>query len=352
MLVLQYRPVFDRVALAVRASFGWPATILVSVLCGAFSALSGVKPGKWHSLSELPHFLPTVYWLVGAAVSRPALEVVVRFHINSLTLRHYEQRAMEAHRAQTVLRGIVAAARAAERERKEREATQKKEKEACQRQRGGKGIGRTADIPDRSHLSRSLDSLPSVGALPSSRLPVEGGVVVAGAALTGAHTSEPEAQALTASEQQDGGSSAVGHSRGSNRWARFFVQLDGLSGALEFGAGLDDAQNLDQARVRASRIFGILRLQPKLVLQPELDGHNSAIGIPTRPQGGRSALGQERISRSELIHWTVAHTGSDRDSVLVGEQALFQAADESLDEATFVSSIERELPTEHPSKTT
>ena len=48
------------------------------------------------------------------------------------------------------------------------------------------------------------------------------------------------------------------------RWSQFFMQLDGLSGPLEFGEGVDDAANLEQVRLRASRIFDMLQvtLQP------------------------------------------------------------------------------------------
>ena len=160
-VLLQYRPIFDRLALAARGSFGWPATTLVWLL---FNLLLGLPA----AFSELPHFWPVFVWHVGAAVSRPIVDVVVKFHINTLTLRHYEQRAAEAHKAQTVLRGIVAAARAAQREMKEAEVQAQKRREQPIRQPipSGTALSRstgylqTGSISARADLSSTTESLP------------------------------------------------------------------------------------------------------------------------------------------------------------------------------------------------
>eukprot|EP00966_Prymnesium_polylepis_P215553 4991604-Prymnesium_polylepis.2 len=76
------------------------------------------------------------------------LDCFVQFYVNDLTLRHYEQRAREAHQAQTVLRGVVAAARSAEREMKE---------SAFRKQGAHKNPGGTV----RAQLSSSMEALPS-----------------------------------------------------------------------------------------------------------------------------------------------------------------------------------------------
>ena len=120
-VLLQYRPVFDRVSIMVNGSFGWPSTILVSILLSALFPLLGIDAERWRTIQALPRFWPSCYWLLGAGVSRPIIDVVVKFYINDLTLRHYEHRAREAHQAQTALRAVVAAARSAEREMKGRE---------------------------------------------------------------------------------------------------------------------------------------------------------------------------------------------------------------------------------------
>ena len=82
--------------------------------------------------------------------------------------------------------------------------------------------------------------------------------------------------------------------RGHGRWSQFFMQLDGLSGALEFGAGVDDAANLEQARLRAARIFGMLQLVPELML-PHGHGHGARGGVT--------------IGRDRLLGWSAARTG-------------------------------------------
>ena len=141
------------------------------------------------------------------------------------------------------------------------------------------------------------------------------------------------------------------HRGRSDRWARFFMQLDGLSGSLEFGAGFDDAANLAEARSRAARIFGILWRQPTLVQQPT-QAEQLPLDLPAachRPsgcvsfprtiptlsctptptphhhhhphphlhtQGGRLVLGRE-----QLLLWAAGRAGTERDAM--GEQVLF-----------------------------
>ena len=95
------------------------------------------------------------------------------------------------------------------------------------------------------------------------------------------------------------------------------MQLDGLSGALEFGAGFADAANLEQARRRAAHVFGILRKQPAL----------------------SHAQSTNALGRAALLAWACTRSGTERDAA--GEQALFRSVDDALDEETFVTSIER-----------
>lgn len=151
------------------------------------------------------------------------LVVIVKLRINHLTLQQYERRVTEAHRAQSVLRSIVAAARVAELELRQRDAKH----------------GRAAEEPHR---------------------------------LTGYVSPVSKGQGV--------------HSNGKDRWSRFFVQLDGMSGGLELGAGFDEAVSLDQVRQLAARIFGILKTQTKLLRTqrraPRLIRIRATLRIPAR----------------------------------------------------------------------
>ena len=85
-LLLQFQPIFDPRSLAVRGSFGWPSTLLITLMISVFSAPLGLNTEEWRTLQGLSHFWPTCLWLLFAALSRPALDVVVKFHVNALTL--------------------------------------------------------------------------------------------------------------------------------------------------------------------------------------------------------------------------------------------------------------------------
>ncbi|KAL1520950.1 hypothetical protein AB1Y20_022509 [Prymnesium parvum] len=294
-LFLQYRPVFDRITIVIKGFFGWPSTMPLCIgLCYTWP-LFGINVKQWQALYSLPHFWPTCCWLLGASVTRPILDVSVKFYINDLTLRHYEDRAREAHRAQIVMRAIVAAARSAEREIKERELVVRRRKELASTSANSSGAS-TPQVRPLIRISSSAD------ALPQAANPREW------------HIAKPaildEADPSSVSWKEE-------RSTSKDRWSKFFVQLDTLSGALQFGAGLDDAASLEQARELAGRVFGILKKLPHL---RHVDG------------------AKVYLVRSKLLDWSSARLGSERDTV--GENALFRT-DESIDEDTFVTSIER-----------
>ena len=144
---------------------------------------------------------------------------------------------------------------------------------------------------------RSLASVPAIAPddEPQSRRAAHShSVDVAPASQPSGHETDPQqhdaqsdsfgrrrAAAATATATTAGaaaaaaGAGAGGGAGGRHgRWSQFFMQLDGLSGALEFGAGVDDAANLEQARLRAARIFGMLQLVPELML-PHGHGHGA-----------------------------------------------------------------------------
>lgn len=96
-------------------------------------------------------------------------------------------------------------------------------------------------MPGLAKLSRSMLALPQSGRLPS------------------------DADKLRAADEPSLPSSTSSRPEHDDRWGRFFMQLDSLSGALQFGEGFDEAANVEQARRRAAHIFEILKAQPHLV---------------------------------------------------------------------------------------
>jgi len=318
-LLLQYRPIFTRVSLMVQGSFGWPSTIVVCVALNTVFPLAGIDEDRWRTIEGFERFWPTCYWLLGASLSWPMLDCFVQFYVNDLTLRHYEQRAREAHQAQTVLRGVVAAARSAEREMKE---------SAFRKQGAHKNPGGTV----RAQLSSSMEALPSfprpanavavAASRSSDNLPIPTPPTSSTTLPGGKEQMDVSAAAEEGLEGPACGAPPGGeqHDAPKDRTARFFMQLDGLTGALEFGAGFADAASLEQARRRAAHIFGILRIQPAL----------------SRNDGDVNGA---TLGRAAILTWACARTETERDTV--GEQALFRVVDEVIDEETFVSSIER-----------
>lgn len=174
---------------------------------------------------------------------------MVKSYINHLTLSHYEKRAQEAHQAQSVLRGIVAAARAVERERKQRDI-------ASRRRAFEKALSNSTP---KLKMSSSLDQLPTFAAPSAVRYQDE--------ARTSSRTpADPKLSEMAPSPTKQTTPSEVERKPPmKDRWSKFFTHLDGLSGALEFGAGFDDAGSLAEARQLAAKIFGILKRQPQLV---------------------------------------------------------------------------------------
>ena len=57
-MLIQFRPAFDRMALLIQGSFGWPSTVLVFVVLSQVGGLLRFDDGRARSLHELPHFWP------------------------------------------------------------------------------------------------------------------------------------------------------------------------------------------------------------------------------------------------------------------------------------------------------
>ena len=76
------------------------------------------------------------------------LDSLLKYSINEVKMRHYEQRATEAHRAQTSLRSVVAAAHAAERSWRQALAASKAQRAKNQQQ------GQPSSLGARSAASR------------------------------------------------------------------------------------------------------------------------------------------------------------------------------------------------------
>ena len=124
----------------------------------------------------VPHY--TVHytvslWLVAAGLSRPVLDSLLKYSINEVKLRHYEQRATDAHRAQTSLRSVVAAAHAAERSWRQALAASKAQR-AKNKQGQPSALGaRSAEVGRRTPgikvahpLALSAESLRSLVSVP------------------------------------------------------------------------------------------------------------------------------------------------------------------------------------------
>ncbi|KAL1499011.1 hypothetical protein AB1Y20_013528 [Prymnesium parvum] len=276
--LLRFKSVFDRVTLAVKGSFGWPSTVVLALGLGALCPSLDVDAEKWRALLALPHFLPTCYWLLAAAVSRPIVDVLVKCYINALTLSYYEQRADEVHQAQTVLRAIGTAARSAEREMKELAARRRKE--------------------------GARDVYPRVESVSPS-------------ALGWAPSEAPAAPRSAGAAAERGEGPAAVRPESTDRHSTFSSRLTGLAGGLNFGTGYDETSSMRQARRRATRIFNILKKQPELLLT----------------DSPRVAL-----SRSKLLAWSSLRAGVPRNAV--GENVLLRTG-ESVEEEAFVTAIVR-----------
>eukprot|EP00965_Chrysotila_dentata_P073327 2422185-Pleurochrysis_carterae.AAC.4 len=236
-----------------------------------------------------------------AGLSRPLVEAAVIFYINNLTLKHFEQRALEAHTAQKLLRRVVAASRAAER--------------------------RAADAArQRALKSKGL----------KSRSAVSFGVTSNGADVS-----------ITIPQRQDSIQSASAMQEHADRWAVFFAQLKSLSGPLEFGEDLQDAVNVVQARRRAARVFGVLAQQEALLIESHGDG--APVALSRRKllawASGRlqtpAAMAGAAFAGAGSSKDAHARAGSSKDAFAEPvSDPLFQS-NETLDEETFVSAIER-----------
>jgi hypothetical protein len=303
MFLLLFMPPFQWRTLVLNGSLGWPAAALCFIGVTMSFPLMRVDLHSWEELSALPHYRGVVFWAFGAASSKPFIDAYVQFYINSLTLGHYESRAMDAHRAQTFLRAIASAVRAA-RKGSEREL------QASRPKIGGKG------------LSVSLDDLRSVTP----------GIDVQTAARSEAINVAPEVRHDTAKHADQ--AELSGGAVGSGGWAHFFSLLEDLSGPLEFGSEYDDAANLVQARRRALKLFGMLAKHRELYAA-EAEGRSSDTGsFKARPPAG----GGNVLSREAIVRWLSLTLRQPVEDTTVA--AFFKSAS-AIDEDTFVSCIER-----------
>jgi len=291
VFALLHLPVFEWKSLVLKGSFGWASTTaLVAVLCSCLS-MSGVDATAWADLSAQTHFVPTCYWMLCTAVSKPLVEAWVQLYLNSLRLYHYEHRAQEAHSAQTALRVLVSAARAAIRSRKS---------------------GPTATKIRSTCLSKSADDLPTAVSIGS---------------MSGTTTTAP-ALPLSRPVEAESGSG----------WSHFFSVLDDLAGPLEFGAEFDDASSLTQARKRALKVFRILSTQAELQGASSSTGTGAGTGDGGAGAAPASVAGAGVLDRAVLIRWA-----SRRVCVPIteaGVTALFKTTD-PIDEDGFVACVER-----------
>ena len=296
VLVLLHMPIFEWRALVLKGSFGWASTAALTGLTCLYLPLSGIDSTAWSELGALAHFEPTSYWLLATAISKPLVGAWVQFYINSLRMNHYEQRAQEAHSAQTVLRVLVAAARVADRSSKGRAGS------------GGKIAS--------AGLSKSLDDLKSARA---------------GAVSVGSPDTTRSVPSVAT--QEDAGTSAPRDAEHVGGWSHFFSLLADLSGPLEFGGEFDDASSLVQARGRALKVFRILSRQPELQASIAAAGGVSGGGLPSE---GLAAAGG--LDRAVLIRWAARRVRTPIEES--GVASLFKAAD-SIDADTFVACVER-----------
>lgn len=320
--VLLFRGQFTSTSLACKASYGWPSTAILfciflssvpiwflygasqeqeptelaeettpgEVECAFGCPFGGLmqwlwKPTRhakgihvWAGIGKLPRFWPLIAWLFFAAVSRILLEVLVQSYVNSLTENRFATRALETHQAQQVLRKIVSAARDAEHAKR-----QANKAAAAARLQGFW----------RSKSVRKIPGIPGAAGAPQ------------------------------ASQEVLPGKGAVT----DNRWDGFMYQLQALKGAMVFGAGFEDAANVEQTRRRARRVFVSLCQHPHLLVD------------------GADADHEPCISRSRLLQWANLMPAGQGDpgsaGLSAGEAQLFQPSDELLNEAIFVSGVER-----------
>ena len=301
---------------------GWPATALA--WGGALVAIihtDHFDSVAWDELQrEERRFWAVCIWLLCGALTRGLWEAVLRWWLDNLTLRHFEQRTKVAYTAHKALRRIAAAARIAE-------AQEKMLARAVKRKSGSAAAPKAKGVASAALSPNGI----TVGHASAGERPEDMGSP--GAEL--AQASTPHSGSATTSKPRE------------SRWGRLSSQLSRLSGPFELGSGFADAPTLGQARKRAIRVFTILARQNQLLASSH-DGvahdPNGCSSSGSNSGGNSGSHTPASLQRDRLLMWAFQlHGLKDLAALSAASDAArsLPLLHESIEVDNFVGAIER-----------